>query len=143
MGDLNYSSILLYLDDILVFSSGFEDHLSRLETVSKRLRQHGLKIKPSKCHFLRQECKYLGHVISARGISTNPCKTAAISQWNLPKNKQKLRSFLGLAVYYRRFVHHFSQVAAPLHAMLTKQGFQKKAGHRLPTQDQERDFKER
>ena len=132
LGDLNYGSLLLYLDDILVFSDTFESHLERLEVVFQRLQQQGLKVKPSKCNLFRKECHYLGHVVSAEGIGTNPEKVAAIISWQQPKSEKELRAFLGLAGYYRRFVKGFSKLAAPLHALLTKQGCKKGAAWRNP-----------
>ena len=132
MGDLNFSVLLLYLD-ILVFSTTYEEHLQRLEVVFKRLRQHGLKIKPSKCHLLRTECKYLGHVVSAQGVATDPSKTEVIWRWPRPTSERELRSFLGLAGYYRRFVKGFSKIATPLHALLSKDGCQKGRNWRRPT----------
>ena len=140
MGDLNFSALLLYLDDILVFSTTYEEHLQRLEVVFKRLRQHGLKIKPSKCHLLRTECKYLGHVVSAQGVATDPSKTEVIWRWPRPTNERELRSFLGLAGYYRRFVKGFSKIAAPLHALLSKDGCQKGRKWRRPTAQQQQVF---
>ena len=142
MGDLNFNTLLLYLDDILVFSKTYEEHLQRLEVVLQRLRQHGLKIKPSKCHFLRKECHYLGHVVSSSGVSTDPGKTKAINNWPRPKSEKELRSFLGLAGYYRRFVKHFSKVAAPLHALLSKEGCQKGRKRHRPTIQQQQAFME-
>ncbi len=140
MGDLNYNSILLYLDDILVFSSSFEEHLLRLEAVLKRLRHHGLKIKPSKCHLFKEGCNYLGHVVSAQGIATDPKKTEAIGSWKIPQSEHDLRSFLGLAGYYRRFVRNFSKIAAPLHALLTKGGCKKGSAWRRPSPRQKQEF---
>ena len=73
-GDMNFDSVLLYLDDIIVFSATVEEHVTRLSKVFSRLREHGLKLKPSKCHLLWSSVKYLGHVVSADGISTDPDK---------------------------------------------------------------------
>ena len=108
--------------------------------VLQRLWQHGLKIKPSKCHFFREQCNYLGHVVTAKGVATDPAKTKAICLWKKPQNERELRPFLGLAGYYWRYVKHFSQIAAPLHALLTKQGCKKGAAWRRPTPSQQEDF---
>ena len=116
-GDMNFNSVLLYLDDIIVFSATVEEHVSRLSKVFTRLREHGLKLKPSKCHLLQNSVKYLGHVVSAEGISTDPDKIAAVKTWPVPKSKKDVRSFLGLTGYYRRFVQNYSKVAAPLFAL--------------------------
>ena len=111
MGDLNLKECLVFIDDILIFSSTFEEHLSRLESVFKRLETHGLKLKGSKCEFFKSSVTYLGHVMSESGISTDPDKTSAISDWPVPCNVSVLRSFLGTSGFYRRFV---SQVCGGL-----------------------------
>ena len=120
LGDENFETLVLYLDDILVFSSTIEEHLERLDVVFTKLKAHGLKIKPSKCHFFRKEVKYLGHVVSENGVSTDPAKTEAIKNWPKPTTEKELRSFLGIAGYYRRFVQNFAKIATPLHSLLSK-----------------------
>jgi hypothetical protein len=119
LGDENYSSLLIYLDDILVFSQTYEEMLQRLDMVFTRLREHGLGVNPSKCQFFRKEVKYLGHVVSAEGVATDPDKISAIVNWDTPTTAKELQSFMGLAGYYRRFVPGFSQIAAPLHRLTT------------------------
>ncbi|XP_076840784.1 uncharacterized protein LOC143485286 [Brachyhypopomus gauderio] len=126
-GDERFQSLLLYLDDIVVFSSSFEDHLQRLELVFERLQHHQLKLKFDKCHFFQTEVRYLGHVISAEGVSTDPDKIQVVADWARPQTVKELRSFLGFASYYRRFVNGFARHAAPLHRLVaTLQGGQKK-----------------
>lgn len=117
-GDQSFQSLLLYLDDIVVFSATFEDHLHRLELVLSRLQEHNLKLKLQKCNFFQQEVKYLGHIVSADGVATDPDKISAVSQWGRPVTVKELRSFLGFASYYRRFVEGFSKMAAPLHRLV-------------------------
>ena len=117
-GDERFRSLLLYLDDIVVFSSSFETHLERLEVVLRRLRQHNLKLKMNKCHFFQTEVKYLGHIISSKGVATDPEKIRAVAEWKRPNTLTELRSFLGFASYYRRFVEGFAQCAAPLHRLV-------------------------
>ena len=115
-----FEILLIYLDDILIFSKTVEEQLERLEFVFQRLRQPGLKLKLSKCHFFKKEVRYLGHVISQDGIKTDPDKTKAIQNWKVPTNEKELRSYLGLCSYYRKFVPGFSKIAAPLHLLITK-----------------------
>lgn len=115
MSDLVFQIVLIYLDDLLVFSSTFQDHIVRLETVLKRLRDTGLKVKVEKCHFLQPKVKFLGHEVSAQGISTDPDKISAVAKWPIPSTVKELRSFLGFCSYYRRFIEGFSQTAGPLH----------------------------
>lgn len=115
MSDLVLQIVLVYLDDLLVFSSSFQEHLVRLETVFKRLRETGLKVKMKKCHFLQPEVKFLGHQVSAEGIGTDPDKIGTVKKWPIPSTVKELRSFLGFCSYYRRFIEGFSQIAGPLH----------------------------
>ncbi|RXN11109.1 Transposon Ty3-I Gag-Pol poly [Labeo rohita] len=119
-GDQQCQSVLLYLDDIVVFSSSVAQHLMRLEIVLSRLEQQGLKAKLEKCSFFQKEVRYLGHIISAQGVSTDPSKIQAVSQWRRLETVGELRSFLGFASYYRRFVEGFAKVAAPLHWLVAE-----------------------
>lgn len=115
MSDLVFQIVLVYLDDLLVFSQTFQEHLERLETILKRLKNTGLKVKVEKCHLLQSEVKFLGHRVSAEGIGTDPEKISAVKTWPTPSTVKELRSFLGFCSYYRRFIEKFSQVAGPLH----------------------------
>ena len=119
-GDQQGQSLLLYLDDIVIFSSSVFQHLQRLEVVLGRLRKEGLKAKFEKCTFFQKEVKYLGHVISSEGVSTDPEKIEAVSKWKRPRHVSELRSFLGFASYYRRFVEGFAQLASPLHKLVAE-----------------------
>ena len=126
-GDQSFQSVLLYLDDIVIFSSSFEEHLQRLDLVLSRLKQQNLKLKLKKCHFFKKEVKYLGHVISAAGVATDPDKITAVAEWKRPTTTKELRSFLGFASYYRRFVRGFAKHAAPLHHLVAEiEGSKKK-----------------
>ena len=112
--------VAAYIDDLLVFSSSLQTHLDHLNRVMKRIREVGLKVNPSKCQFIRNEVEYLGHVITPEGLRPNDKLTTAIRDYTLPKNVRELKRFLGLASYYRRFVHQFSKVAQPLHRLTCK-----------------------
>lgn len=92
---------MVYLDGITVMPSAFEEHLFQLRAVFERLREGGLKLKPQKCAFLQRKVSFLGHVVSAIGINTDPEKTSAICDWPTGDNASELKGFLGLATYYR------------------------------------------
>ena len=133
-GDQSFQSLLFYLDDIIIFSSSFEEHLKRLELVLTRVQNNHLKLKLSKCHFFQTEVKYLGHVVSASGVATDPDKIKAVAEWKQPTTTKELRSFLGFASYYRRFVEGFAKVAAPSHRLAaTVEASQSKARARVNT----------
>uniref|UniRef100_A0A3P9NJ42 Gypsy retrotransposon integrase-like protein 1 n=1 Tax=Poecilia reticulata TaxID=8081 RepID=A0A3P9NJ42_POERE len=119
-GDCRCQSLLLYLDDVIVFSSSVEQHLERLNQVFSRLETQGLKVKLSKCHFFQKRVRYLGHVVSEEGVSTNPDKVAAVRDWRQPTTLAELRSFLGFASYYRRFICGFSNMASPLNRLVAR-----------------------
>ena len=120
MSDFIFSCLLVYLDDLLLYSPDFADHLKSLELVLGRLRAVGLKLNPEKCQFAKDSVKFLGHVVSAKGIDTDPDKVAAIRDWKQPTTVKELRSFLGLASYYRRFVPNFSRIARPLNMLVSQ-----------------------
>lgn len=117
MGAAAYA--MCYIDDIIIFSETLDDHLKHLEDVLERLQKAGLKLKLSKCEFLMHEVKYLGHIISDKGISPDPEKTKVIETLNEPKSVKGVRSFIGMASYYRRFIKDFARIAKPL-TQLTK-----------------------
>lgn len=118
MGPLNLKECLIYLDDIIIFSKTFEEHIKRLEDCFERLKQHGLKLKGSKCEFLQREVQYLGHIVSESGVKTDPDKIESLRKWPVPTTIQELRSFLGFAGYYRRFVEGYAKIAKPLNDLL-------------------------
>ncbi|KAI8517499.1 hypothetical protein Bbelb_035160 [Branchiostoma belcheri] len=121
LGDQNLETLLIYLDDIIVFSSDFDDHLARLDLVFTRLRAHGLKLRPDKCHLFKRRVKYLGHVVSEKEVATDPDKCAVLRDWPEPKTVKQVKSFLGFCSYYRRFVKDFAKIAHPLQKLTVGQ----------------------
>ena len=124
--DMNLSQLILYLDDLLVFSVSFEEHIERLGRVFSRLKENGLKLKGAKCQLFRTSVSHLGHIVSGEGVRVDPAKVERISNWPTPCNLEQLRSFLGLASYYRRYISGFAKIATPLHELTAR--VQKKAG---------------
>lgn len=112
--DMLDKSVLCFLDDILIFSRTEEEHLQHLRTVLTRLREQELHVKLSKCAFMQREVNFLGHRIGADGLRVAPDKISAVQQWPQPRNVSEVRSFLGLANFYRRFVRDYSRIALPL-----------------------------
>jgi len=121
MAGLNFSICLIYLDDIIVFSSDLDTHLERLALVLRRLDAANLKLKPSKCHLLQKEVNFLGHLVSGAGIAADPSKVEAVKSWPTPTKLREVRAFLGLCSYYRKFVPDFAKIARPLHALTKKE----------------------
>ena len=119
-GDQTYETLLLYLDDILLFSSSVDQMIEKLDMVFTRLANAGLKINPQKCFIFMSEVNYLGHVVSECGIETDPKKTEAVRNWKTPTSEHEVRSFLGFASYYQKFVPNFSTIASPLNCLLGK-----------------------
>ena len=97
-----------------MFSTTLREHIDRLDKVFTILRKHGLKLKMRKCRFFQSSVKYLGHVVNKDGISTDEDKIKCIKNWIVPETVRELKSFLGFAGYYRRFIRNFSQIAEPL-----------------------------
>ena len=112
--------VLVYLDDIMIYSQTWEEHLQQIAKVLDRLREHKLYAKISKCEFGRLKTEFLGHIVSNHGIGVDPKKIEAVLAWPSPENIHDLRAFLGLANYYRRFVENYSKKTLPLTRMLKK-----------------------
>ena len=114
------NGVLVFVDDILIYSKTLEYHLALLEQVFNILQQHQLLLKRSKCSFAQQSLDYLGHIISAQGVATDPQKTAAIATWPPPSDVKQLGSFLGLSGYYRKFIRNYGVLSRPLSDLLKK-----------------------
>jgi hypothetical protein len=112
--------VVVFIDDILIYSKNPEDHANRLHIVLQRLRDHYLYAKFSKCEFWLNTVKFLGHTISSDGISVHPSKTQEVLEWKPRTSVHQIRSFLGLAGYYRRFIPDFSRIAKPMTELLKK-----------------------
>ena len=106
--------VLVYLDDILVFSKTPEEHKKHLALVLELLQSHKLYAKLSKCEFNRSELPFLGHIVGRDGLRVDPQKVSVVTHWSAPRDQKELRSFLGLANYFRRFIPHYSTMAQPL-----------------------------
>ncbi|XP_031479939.1 uncharacterized protein LOC116250456 [Nymphaea colorata] len=115
--------ILVFFDDILVYSQSMEQHAKHLRIVLKVLREHTLFAKMSKCSFGQTSVGYLGHIVSYEGVRADPEKLQAMEQWPLPKDPRGMRGFLGLTGYYRRFIKGYGLIASPLTHMLKKGEF--------------------
>ena len=118
LGELHLSWCIIYLDDIIVFSQTPEEHLIRLQAVFNKLKAAGLKLKPSKCELFRKQINYFGHAVGHNGVSTDPRKIEAVTEWPTPTTVTQVRSFLGFVSCYRRFIPNFSKVAKPLNNLL-------------------------
>lgn len=112
--------VLVFFDDILIYSTTYDDHLQHIALVLQKLQEHSWQVKLSKCEFAQQSIAYLGHIISAGGVSTDQSKIATVKDWPSPANVKELRSFLGLSGYYRKFVKNYGVIAKPLTNFLRK-----------------------
>ncbi|KAL4302318.1 hypothetical protein GQ457_10G018500 [Hibiscus cannabinus] len=112
--------VLIFLDDILVYSTSWQEHLEHVRQVLTRLQEHGFVAKRSKCSFGQTTVEYLGHIVSEHGLAVDPAKIEAIKTWPVPKSMKDVWSFLGMAGYYRRFIRGFASIAAPISDLLRK-----------------------
>jgi hypothetical protein len=112
--------VVVFIDDILVYSATTEEHEQHLRTMLERLSQHQLYAKFSKCEFWIEEVAFLGHVLFAKAVVVDPTKIKAVKEWEQPHNVSEIRSFLGLAGYYCRFIENFSKIAHPMTNLLKK-----------------------
>ena len=118
LGELNLTYALVYLDDVIVYSKMEEDHLRRLQAVFERFHEHGLKLKPSKCSFLRRQITFLGHEISADGMKPGTLNLKGIAEMAPPANYTEVRHFLGMTGFFRRFIKNYARIAKPLNDIL-------------------------
>jgi hypothetical protein len=112
--------VVVFIDDILVYSRCEEEHEEHLRLALQKLQEHRLYAKLSKCEFWMKQVAFLGHVISKGGISVDPSKVQDVLNWNAPMSVGDIRSFLGLAGYYRRFIKGFSKISKPMTELLEK-----------------------
>ncbi|KAK4407690.1 Transposon Ty3-G Gag-Pol polyprotein [Sesamum angolense] len=115
--------ILVFFDDILVYSKTWSDHLAQLQITLELVRQHQLFAKQSKCDFGKESVEYLGHIISKDGVSTDPSKVECMKEWPLPRSVKELRGFLGLTGYYPKFIKSYGILSKPLSELLRKDSF--------------------
>ena len=115
---------MVYIDDILVAGQTFQEQLDNLEQVFQCLRNAKLKLSPKKCHLFQKQVKYLGHIISQNGVSTDPEKVKTVWECPRPTCITEVRQFLGLCSYYRRFILQFAHIAAPLQLLESGQPFE-------------------
>ena len=128
LGDLRDEICIPYLDDIIVFSSTFEDHIEHLRTVFQRLKKYGVKLKPKKCTMFKREVVFLGRVVSAEGYKLDPSTMAPILRLKdtPPKNVNEVRKLMGFLNYYRRYIENFSRIAKPIYDLVKTQETDKK-----------------
>ena len=129
IGDQQFVTLLFYLDDICIFANSADQMLDRIELVFSRLKQYQLKIKPKKSFFFQTEVSFLGHILSAKGISPNPEKVDKVRDWPIPKTSKEVHSFIGLASYYRRFIPNFTKWSKPLNSLIMPPAHQAKVHH--------------
>ena len=118
LGDQQFVTLLLYLDDICIFTANVDQILDQIKMVFGRLKDFNLKIKPKKCHFFQHHVVFLGYVLSADGISANPEEMEKVQNWPVPSNQKELHSFLGLASYYRHIIPKFAAITKCLHELV-------------------------
>lgn len=140
LGDLHLNICYIFLDDLIIFSRTFKEHLQRMEKVFQRLRESGLKLTPKKCSLLMKRVKYVGHVISEDGIEPDEEKIDKVMQWPQPKSKEDVRRFLGFVGYYRKFVKNFAKIARPLTDLLPSTRKKSKGRQKIGTSSTENPF---
>ena len=129
LGELNLTYCIIYLDDVIVFSDTPDEHLRRMRVVFDHLREHGLKLKPSKCEVFKSEINYLAHHVSRKGVLPLKKNLESIAQCPSPDTYTKVKSFVGLVGHYRHFIKGFAKIAAPLYDLTSGDNKDKKSEH--------------
>ena len=129
LGELNLTYCLIYLDDVMIFSQTEEDHLERIHAVFDHLREHGLKLKPSKCDVFQTEINYLAHHVSKKGVLPSKKNLEAIAECPPVDTYTKVKSFVGLVSHYGCFIKGFTNIAAPLYDLTSGENKDKKSEH--------------
>ena len=129
LGELNLTYCLIYLDDVIIFSQTEEEHLERMRVVFDHLREHGLKLKPSKCEVFKTEINYLAHHMSKKGVLPSKKNLQAIAECPPPDTYTKIKSFVGLVGHYRHFIKGFANIATPLYDLTSGENKDKKSEH--------------
>lgn len=114
LGNLHLKICFIYLDNLIIFSRTFDEHITRLRQVFSRIQDYGLKLSPKKCSFLMKQVIHIGHIVSEQGVQADPDKIDKVKNWSTPTNLDQVRSFLVFVGYYRKFIQNFSKIARPL-----------------------------
>ena len=120
LAGLQWTSCLVYMDDIIIPGKTFDDHLQNLHSVLLHLRKANLKLQPPKCIFAWKSVRFLGHIVSLEGIAADPSKVDKVATWPTPTCRRDVQQFLGLCNYYRRFIKNFADTVRPLHRLTEK-----------------------
>jgi hypothetical protein len=118
--DFLHKFVTFYLDDVCIYNRTLEEHLEHLRLVLQRLKEEGLKLRLKKCFFGLKEMEYLGYTVSAGKTSVSTKKVKAVADWRVPTTQKEVRSFVQFCNFYARFIHHFSDLTAPLTDLLRK-----------------------
>ena len=119
LAGLQWTTCVIYLDDVIIFGKTVEEHLSQLDEVLDQFREHGLKLKAKKCEFFQEKVQFLGYVVSKEGVKPLPENIKKVKSWLIPQDVTDIRAIIGLGNYYRRFIKNYSEKVQPL-AELTK-----------------------
>jgi hypothetical protein len=120
LGNLNWKKCLCYLDDIIIFGAYFDTALQNLRLIFERLKVANLKLKANKCFLFQTKIKYLGHVVSEKGVECDPDKIFDVRDWPEPKSKTELKIYLGFCGYFIKFIVNFSEIAASFNKLTQK-----------------------